>query len=102
MSDLNAKKFEPYVRAKHGAQFDFDSFKKNNKVEYYKELWYYSKSFSVKRNHFTEGFSLDESIIDISRFEYKRDENKEVMVFLDGFCDVIVLLPKSKLIFKND
>ena len=101
-NDKKSQKFEPYVRAKHGAGFDFESFKKNNKIEYCKELWYYSQSFYVKKNHNKEGESLDETIIDISRFESYRNNNTESIITLDGFKDAIVLLPTSKLIFKND
>ena len=101
-NDKNSEKFEPYVRAKHGGGFDFELFKTNNKIQYYKELWYYSQSFYVKRNYLKDGITLDETIIDISRFDSQRTDSTETIVTLEGFKDVIVLLPTSKLIFKND
>ncbi len=67
---------------------------------YAKEMWYYTESFYVKRNYNNEGITLDESIIDISRFESQRKENEEAIVTLPGFKDVIVLIPNNKLIYK--
>lgn len=67
---VSEEKFGKYVEANH--MFDGQSFttwKSENKILYYKELWYQSKSFYVKKNHLSEGITLDESIIDISRFE---------------------------------
>lgn len=94
------KKFTPYVEFRHGGPQVFPSWKENNKLQYAKEMWYYSESFYVKRNNSSEGTTLDESIIDISRFEASRKENEEVVVTLPGFKDAIVLLPASKLIYK--
>lgn len=101
-TDPHSQKFDPYVRAKHGASFDFYKFKTENKIEYYKELWYYSQSFSIKRNHFSTGETIDETMIDISRFDSVRKEDSEETVIIPGFKDVVVLLPSKKLIFKND
>ena len=101
-NDEKSQKFEPYVRAKHGAGFNFESFKTNTKLEYLRELWYYSQSFYVKRNYYKEGVTLDETIIDISRFESYRNNDTESILTLDGFKDVIILTPTSKLLFKND
>jgi hypothetical protein len=42
---------------------------------------------------------MDDSQIDISRFESQRKENEEVTIKIDGFKDVIVLLPTNKLIY---
>jgi hypothetical protein len=63
-------------------------------------MWYYSESFYVKRNALNEGVTLNEEIVDISRFESQRKENEEVTVTLGGFKDVIVLLPAKNLIYK--
>ena len=101
-NDKCAQNFEPYVRAKHGASFDFENFKKNQKMEFYKELWYYSKSFYIKKNHLNSGISMDETMIDISRFDSSRKSDEESIVKIDGFKYVIVLLPTKKLIFTND
>lgn len=101
-NDKLAQKFEPYVRAKHGAGYDFESFKKNQKLEYYKELWYYSKSFYIKKGYLNSGYSMDESMIDISRFDSSRKSDEETFIKIDGFKDVIVLLPTKKLLFTND
>lgn len=99
------KKYTPYLVEKHR---DFNEWKKNNKMQYTKEMWYYTESFYVKRNYVkgvdasgveaTE--SMDESMIDVSRFEHLRKENEEAIVTIAGFKDVIVLLPSNKLIYK--
>lgn len=99
------KKYTPYLVEKHR---DFNEWKKNNKIQYTKEIWYYTESFYVKRNYIkgidvsgveaTE--SMDESTIDVSRFEHLRKENEEAVVTIAGFKDVIVLLPSNKLIYK--
>ncbi len=94
------KQFLPYLAVRHGGLSSIEEWKKNNTVLYFKELWYYSESFYIKRNHYDNGVILDESIIDISRFEYARKENEEAIVTLGGFRDVIVLLPKTKLLYK--
>ena len=67
---------------------------------YAQEMWYFSESFYVKRDHLSSGIVLNEEIIDISRFESHRKDNEEAIVELLGFKDVLVLLPKSKLIYK--
>ena len=95
------KMFAPYICQKLGITSEkFPEWKETYKLFFYKELWYYSKSFYVKRNHYLEGEKLDESIIDISRFESNRNETTESIVTLPGFRDVIVLLPNNKLIYK--
>ncbi len=97
---LNSAKiqmFEPYIAFKHT---DFKTWKENNKLIYWKELWYYTESFYVKRNYLKDGEVLNESIVDISRFEYLRKESEESIVELTGFKDVIVLIPNNKLIYK--
>lgn len=92
------KMFLPYLAVKHGGISHIEQWKKNNTYQYYQELWYYSESFYVKRNH-QAGVRLDESIIDISRFESSRKYNEEVIITLPGFSDAIVLLPGDKLIY---
>jgi hypothetical protein len=99
--DMNkVSKFEKYMEFKHGGPQHYPTWKSNNKIQWTKEAWYYSESFYVKRNYKNEGIVLDESIIDISRFEKYRKENEESIVELPGFKDVIVLLPANKLIYK--
>lgn len=87
------KKFQPYLEIRHGGPQAFQQWKAANKYEYVKQMWYFSESFYIKRNHLSEGVTLDESIIDIGRFEDKRKQNEESVVELPGFKDVIVLLP---------
>lgn len=94
------KMFFPYVQFKHGGEAGFGAWKENNKLLYTQEMWYYSESFYVKRNHLNEGYTLNEEIIDVSRFESKRKPNEEVIVPIDGFKDAIVLLPGKLLIYK--
>lgn len=96
------KMYAPYLTYRHQGQEGLEEFKRNHPHEYLKELWYYSSSFSVKRNHFSSGDPLDESTIDISRFEQYRKDSDTAMVVLDGYKDVLLLLPSNKLIFKFD
>lgn len=93
------KQFLPYVELKHGGPDLFPKWKEINKYQYIKEMWYYSESFYVKRNYSAKGITLDESIIDISRFENKRKENEETIIVLDGYKDVIVLKPAKDLFY---
>lgn len=93
------QKFTPYLEHNHGGPKAFVNWKENNKMQYAKEMWYYSESFYVKRNYLNEGATLNEEIIPIDRFENNRKENEEAIVMLPGFKDVLVLLPKSKCIY---
>lgn len=93
------QKFLPYLAVRHGGMPAIENWKKNNTYLYYQELWYYCESFYVKRNYLNEGVTLNESIIDISRFESSRKENEEAIVTLPGYKDVLVLLPASKLVY---
>lgn len=101
---LNAAKvkmYTPYMQFKHGWDADgFAKWKSTNKMLYAQEMWYYTESFYVKRNYNAEGITLNEEIIDISRFEKERKENEEAIVQLPGFKDVLVLMPANKLIYK--
>jgi hypothetical protein len=90
----------PYLAARHGGPAATQEWKNTNKVQYYQELWYYSESFYVKRNYNTSGVDLDASIIDISRFESARLKDREAIVQLPGFRDVLVLLPETNLKYK--
>lgn len=100
INPIQEKKFGAYLSAHHGGAESLAEFKNNNRLLYAKELWYYSESFFVKRNHFASGVILDESIIDISRFEDARLDDQEALVVLPGFRDALILLPKNKLIYK--
>jgi hypothetical protein len=95
-------KFTPYLAARHGGPVALEEWKKSNTVLYYKELWYFCESFYIKRDHLREGIVLDESIIDITRFESNRKNNEEAVVVLPGFKDALVLLPSDKLIYKPE
>jgi hypothetical protein len=94
------QQFLPYIIARHGGVEALAEFKKNNRYEYLKELWYYSESFYVKRDHLPEGFLLDEAIIDISRYESFRKPDEEAIFILPGCKDALILLPANKLIYK--
>jgi hypothetical protein len=101
--ELNPEKekiFSTYMLWRHGGSQGLSDFKKNNKYQYLKELWYYSESFYIKRDSLKEGVAMNESAIDISRFENYRKENEEAIVILPGFKDALVLLPNNKLIYK--
>ena len=97
---VKEKKFLPYLAVHHGGMQAIDTWKQSNTIQYYKELWYYTESFYIKRNHLGSGITLDESIIDISRFEHHRKSDQEEIVVLPGFKDALVLLPANKLIYK--
>ena len=102
--------YSKYVESNHGMNQNFTTWKQNNKFLYIKEIWYYTESFYVKRNFYSDGsvsidgtlntFSIDETQIDISRFEYQRKESEESIVTIPGYKDVIILLPNNKLIYK--
>jgi hypothetical protein len=94
------KMFLPYVEWNHGGAQKFPEWKATHKMLYAQEMWYYSESFYAKRNVAPEGQVLDESIIDVRRFESQRKENEEVQINLPGFRDAIVLIPGNKLIYK--
>lgn len=96
------KMYLPYLAARHGGPEMLAEWKKSNTLLYYKELWYFTESFYVKRNHMAEGATLNESIIDISRFESHRKNGESVIVELPGFKDVLVLTPTEKLIYKPE
>jgi hypothetical protein len=89
-------KFYPYMQFMYGTQ-TAGEMKNSNPVKYYQELWYHCESFYVVRNYATEGIELNEEIFDIKRFEHLRKQNEEVTIQLDGFKDVIVLLPITKV-----
>lgn len=97
---VKEKMYRPYMLWRHQGEEGLDAFKKNQPHEYMKELWYYSQSFYIKRDYFQTGEFLDESIIDITRFESQRKESEEARVELSGYKDVIILLPNNKLIYK--
>lgn len=97
---VKEKMYSPYMLWRHQGAEGLAEFKKNKPHEYLKELWYYSESFYIKRNHLKTGETLDVSIIDISRFEHLRKQEEESMIELPGFKDVIILLPINKLIYK--
>jgi hypothetical protein len=94
------KMFTPYLEWKHGGKGGFEAWKSTNKMQYAKEMWYYSESFYVKRDHLTEGAVLNEEIIDITRFENQRQKSVETIILMPGFKDAIVLLPENNLLYK--
>ena len=103
---IKEKMYSPYVEYRHGFDADvitrsFQKWKEDNKYQYLKELWYYSESFYVIHHVNDEGITIDESTIDISRFDSVRDLTNEVSIPLNGagFNDTIVLLPINKLLF---
>jgi hypothetical protein len=100
LNPVKVKQFTPYLQHRHGGAEGFEAWKSNNKLQYTKEMWYFSDSFYIKRNQLAEGISMDESQIDITRFENQRKENEEATITMPGFKDVIVLLPAKKLIYK--
>lgn len=93
--------FVKYPRFKHDLQpGGFEQWKNDNPILYKKEMWYYTESFYIKRNFLPDGITLPEAAIDISRFESQRQTNAETTITLDGFKDVLVLIPGKDLIYK--
>jgi len=78
----------------------FEDWKANNKMLYTKEMWYFSESFYIKKNAYSEGENMDESVIDVSRFENLRKENEEMVIKIDGIKDAVVLIPGKDLLHK--
>ena len=100
LDPVKVSKFEKYPEFKHNLiAGGFLSWKNDHPVEYKKEMWYYTESFYIKRDSLTEGITLNESSIDISRFENQRKATEKAYVFLGGFKDVLVLLPANELIY---
>jgi len=92
--------FEKYLSFRHSFEpGGFIQWKNNNPELYAKEMWYQSESFYIKRNHLASGLTMNEGMIDVSRFEHLRKEKEEVIVPFAGFKDVMILLPKNKLIY---
>jgi len=100
VSPTKENKFSPYIEAKYSFEQNFTTWKKENKFLYIKEIWYHAESFYIIRNYSKEGVKIDESMIDVSRFESYRKENEQVTIALPGFKDAIVLLAGSELIYK--
>ncbi|MEO6304955.1 MAG: hypothetical protein ABIP51_17470 [Bacteroidia bacterium] len=100
LDPIKEKKFQPYLEIRHNEKGDYQTWKANNKFQYIKEMWYFTESFYIKRNHTSIGETITEEAIDISRFESNRKANEEAIVVVPGFKDVIVLLPTNKLIYK--
>jgi hypothetical protein len=102
VSPEREKQFGIYLATRHGGPEGLAEFRKADSKQYLKELWYFSESFYVERNHLPEGIAFDESAIDITRFEHLRKPNEDAIVIMPGFKDVIVLLAGNKLFYKPD
>lgn len=101
LDSAKVAQFGKYVEYKHSMEpGGYANWVLNNKDLYLKEMWYYTESFYVKRNHFSSGEVMRESGIDISRFEQRRDMNNEVIIEFRGIKDVLVLIPGKELIYK--
>ncbi len=100
LDPVKVEKYLPYIKYKHSWEGDFETWKSNHKLLYTQEMWYFSESFYIKRDHFPDGGVLNEDIIYISRYESQRKENEEVIIKLPGFKDALVLIPGNKLLYK--
>jgi hypothetical protein len=94
------QKYYPYLVARHGSEQAVDALKESDRFLYFRELWYYTESFSIIRNYSSQGTVLNEEIIDISRFEAQRKYDEPVIIPLPGFRDAIKLLPGKDLLYK--
>jgi hypothetical protein len=93
--------FIKYPRFKHDLEpGGFIQWKNDHPLLYKKEMWYYTESFYIKRDHLTQGVTLNEAAIDVSRFEAQRQATVETIITLDGFKDALVLIPGNDLIYK--
>jgi hypothetical protein len=99
LDPVKVEKYLPYIKWKHSYGDGFEAWKENNKLAYAGELWYYTESFYIKRDHFSDGLVLNEEIIDVARWEHARKPNEEVIVRVIGFKDALVLIPGNKLIY---
>ena len=99
---VKVQMYSPYLVAHFGGAEAVENLKQTNKFLYYRELWYYTESFSVVRDYLSEGIVLNEDIIDISRFEIERKYDEAVIVILPGFRDALRLLPGKELLHKPD
>jgi hypothetical protein len=100
---LHAEKvqmYSKYLATRHGGETGLEQFKTENKYAYMQEMWYFTESFYIKRNHSTEGVSINADIVDITRFEQYRKANEEAIVEIPGFKDALILLPTKNLIYK--
>ncbi len=100
LDPVKEKLFQPYMEIRHNERGDYQTWKANNKFQYIKEMWYLTESFYIKRNVSASGETMNEALIDISRFENNRKQTEEAIVTIPGFKDAIVLLPANKLIYK--
>jgi len=101
LDPVKVNMFEKYCVWKHSFEpGGFAAWKAANPDLYQKEMWYYTESFYIKRNHLSIGDTMDESMIDVSRFETQRSADQEVIVTFGGFKDVMVLIPGNQLIHK--
>jgi hypothetical protein len=101
LDSIKVNMFVKYPQFKHDLQpGGFYQWKNDNPLLYQKEMWYYTESFYIKRNYLPQGITLNESAIDITRFESQRQAVAETTITLDGFKDVLVLIPGNDLIYK--
>jgi hypothetical protein len=95
--------FIKYPKYKHGTYpGGFEQWKNDNPDLYKNEMWYYTESFYIKRDHLPTGITINEGMIDVSRFEVQRKENEEAIVTFGGYKDVMVLIPANLLIYKPE
>lgn len=99
LDPVKVDKYLQYVKWKHSYGDGFEAWKESNKIAYAGELWYYTESFYIKRDHFPDGLELNEEIIDVARWELQRKPDSEAIIRLPGFKDALVLIPANKLIY---
>src|SRR5690242_14872713 len=99
---VKVKMYSPYLATHYGGTQGLEALKTSDRFLYFRELWYYTESFSIVRNYQSQGITLDEKIIDISRFEGQRKYDEEVIFTLPGFKDAIKLMPGKLLLHKPD
>ena len=92
----------PYLAARHGGSESLLKWKQTNRLQYQKELWYYTESFTIVRDYASTGVKLDEAMIDISRFEHLRLAAADTTIVIPGYRDGLLLPAANKLRFKPE
>ena len=94
------KAYTPYLESLHKGPESLTAFKIENPHSYLLELWYFSKSFYIRKKDGAQGPRISIGMIDVRRFEFFRNETSEVVIPLQGFCEEAVLIPTNQLLYK--
>jgi hypothetical protein len=99
---VKVQMYYPYLVAHHGGAEAVEALKQSDRFLYFRELWYYTESFSIVENYSAQGTSMSADQIDITRFESQRKYDEAVIITIPGFRDAIRLLAGKDLLHKPD